>query len=210
MEEILKGGNKIKRVSIDNADKFVLENKLWGYDSYNTEVYAQIAYDESGFLVKFTVREANPLCEKRHHFEEVCEDSCVEFFVNFTPRQSDKYINFEVNAVGITNIAFRSSRYDGVPISLEEIEALKVKPEISKEQWTVTYKIGYDFIRNYFPEFDMDHCDYILGNLYKCGNKTKNKHYLSYFKVDTEKPDYHRPEYFGKFVIEKEGRNLWN
>ena len=36
----------------------------------------------------------------------------------------------------------------------------------------------------------------IRGNLYKCGDKTKTPHYLSAFTIKTEKPDFHRPEFF--------------
>lgn len=77
--------NKIKQVPIEQADKFALKQKLWGFDAYDKEVYAQIAYDNMGFIVKFTIFEVNPLCLKKHHFEQVCEDSCVEFFANFSP-----------------------------------------------------------------------------------------------------------------------------
>ena len=59
----------------------------------------------------------------------------------------------------------------------------------------------FDFIKKYYPEFDMDTCDYIIGNLYKCGDLTEYKHYASYFKMGPN-PDYHRPEYFDKFEIE--------
>jgi tRNA-dihydrouridine synthase A len=34
------------------------------------------------------------------------------------------------------------------------------------------------------------------GNLYKCGDKTPQPHYLSAFPIQSEKPDYHRPECF--------------
>lgn len=194
---------KIKKTAIDQADRFLLKNKLWGSDAYDAEVYARIAYDEEGFIVKFTIKEADPLCEKKQHFEWVHEDSCVEFFVNFTPEQSDKYINFEVNAFGAMNVAFRSDRYDGIPLKIEEVEALGIRADIQAEQWTVTYKIGYSFIKSYYEEFDIDNCEYVLGNIYKCGEKTEVEHYLSYFKVETEKPDFHRPEYFGKIRLQK-------
>lgn len=194
---------KIKKVGIEHAEKFVLENKLWGLDAYIGSVYAQVAYDDEGFTVRFTVGESNPLREKKQHLEFVHEDSCVEFFVNFLPEESDKYINFEVNAAGAMNVAFRSNRNDGVPLMLEEIESFHITPQIQEENWSVTYKIGYDFIKKYYPEFDMKRCDYIKGNFYKCGDKTEIEHYLSYFKVETEQPDFHRPEFFGKISVEK-------
>jgi hypothetical protein len=40
------------------------------------------------------------------------------------------------------------------------------------------------------------------ANFYKCGDKLTVPHYLSWNPVGAEKPDFHRPEYFGllKFV----------
>ena len=202
--EIVKGITKIKNVDIEHAEKFVLENKLWGCDDYMDSVCVQVVYDDEGFIVRFTVGESDPLREKKQHLEFVHEDSCVEFFANFLPEKSDKYINFEVNAAGAMNVAFRSDRNDGVPLKLEEIESFCIMPEIKKDCWSVTYKIGYDFIKKYYPEFDINSCDYIKGNFYKCGDKTEIEHYVSYFKVGTEQPDFHRPEFVGKISIEKE------
>ena len=101
------------------------------------------------------------------------------------------------------NAAFRSNKNDGVPLKMEEIERFHITPQIQEGYWSVTYKIGYDFIKKYYPEFDMNHCDYIKGNFYKCGDKTEMKHYLSYFKVETEQPDFHCPEFFEKINVEK-------
>jgi hypothetical protein len=39
----------------------------------------------------------------------------------------------------------------------------------------------------------------LRGNLYKCADKSKTPHYLSAFPVETEKPDFHRPEFFHEF-----------
>ena len=47
------------------------------------------------------------------------------------------------------------------------------------------FKVGYEF----------------KGNFYKCGDETEIEHYLMWNRVETEKPDYHRPEYFGKFIL---------
>lgn len=193
---------KIKKGDIDYADKFALKNKLWGSDAYMSSVYVQVAYNAEGFIVRFTVGESDPLRNKKHHFEFVHEDSCVEFFVNFLPEKSDKYINFEVNAAGAMNAAFRSNRNDGVPLLLEEIEGFYITPKIENDFWSVTYKIGYDFIQKYYPAFDISSCDYIKGNFYKCGDKTEMEHYISYFKIGTEHPDFHRPEFFCRIYLE--------
>ena len=202
MGEIRKAANKIKNVPIEVADKFMLDNKLWGFEDYHAEVYAQIAYDAQGFIVKFTIGESNPLMEKTHHFEEVCQDSCVEFFVNFTPEHSDKYINFEANAAGIMYVGIGTDRYDNKLLELEEVEGLDIHAERKDKYWTVSYRIGFELIKKYYPQFDIGQCSYLLGNLYKCGSRTAYKHYLTYYKIGCERPDFHRPEYFGKFAVE--------
>lgn len=195
--------SKIKKTTIENADKFVLENKQWGTDAYDKPVYAQIAYDEEGFTVRFTIGESNPLRDKKNHFESVCQDSCVEFFVNFLPEQSDYYMNFEVNAAGAMNVSYRLDRYKSTYLLKEEVESFDITPVIAEDHWTVTYKVGYDFIRKYYPGFDINSAEYVKCNMYKCGDLTEMRHYVTYFEIGCEKPDYHRPEYFGRVDIDK-------
>ncbi len=193
----------IKKTPIELAEKYELSHKLWGSDAYEHAVFVQLTYDADGFIVKFTVDgESDPLREKKSHLAYVHEDSCVEFFVNFTPEDSKHYINFEVNANGCMNVAFRTHRRDASPLEIYEIENLGITPELFDDHWNVTYKITFDFIKKYYPTFDIDTCEYIIGNFYKCGDLTEMPHYISYFKVGTEKPDYHRPEFFGKITVE--------
>ena len=40
----------------------------------------------------------------------------------------------------------------------------------------------------------------LRGNLYKCADKANTPHYLSAFPIETEKPDFHRPEFFDILV----------
>ena len=58
------------------------------------------------------------------------------------------------------------------------------------------FTIPFEFTDRVFK----GHTDTMYGNLYKCGGE--NQHYVSYYPVQTEKPDFHRPEFFGEFVLE--------
>ena len=40
----------------------------------------------------------------------------------------------------------------------------------------------------------------LRGNLYKCADKANTPHYLSAFPIETEKPDFHRPEFFQELM----------
>lgn len=43
----------------------------------------------------------------------------------------------------------------------------------------------------------------IRGNFYKCGDHLAVPHYLSWQPILTEKPDFHRPEFFGDISLSK-------
>lgn len=194
---------RIEKGLVNNAKIIKIDKSLWGYDKYKPEVTLQISYDDLGFNVLYTVFEKNPKRDKKSHLELVHEDSCVELFLKFMPKSSDMYINFEVNANGVMNAAFRKDRQNKQLLKVEEIKALGIKSEIFDDYWCVTYKISYEFLKKYYPDFDINTCEYLLGNAYKCGDKTSVPHYISLFEVGCENPDFHRPEYFNKFEISK-------
>jgi len=113
----------ITKKNSGKKEKIFVDKTNWGFTDYQPEVYATIMYDETGFDVEFVIKEKDPLREKTNHFDEVCEDSCVEFFVNFDPENSDKYINFEVNANGAMQASLRKDRYDYIDLTRSDIES---------------------------------------------------------------------------------------
>src|SRR5690625_7843138 len=40
------------------------------------------------------------------------------------------------------------------------------------------------------------------ANFYKCGDETETPHYLSWNPIDTARPDFHQPSYFGRLLFE--------
>lgn len=194
----------IKNQPLEQAEKIYIDHIGWGMDQYVPETYANLVYDETGFTIKFVVKETNPQTEKKHHQEAVCQDSCVEFFANFDPEHSDKYLNLEVNAIGTMYAAFRPHRYEFEPLTQEEIKEFHIKPAIEEECWHVSYHISLELLQKKYPGFTMESCRYIKANMYKCGDKNRPKHYLSLFPIETESPDFHRPEYFGVIKLHRD------
>lgn len=190
----------IRKTDLESAETFKVDTRLWDSPA-GPDVSVQLVYDDAAFRIKFTVAEINPLAEKTEHYQFVHEDGCVEFFVNFAPEETARYINFETNANGIMNPSFRADRYDSQPLTLEEIESLNIKAEVFDTYWTLTYDMPFDFIKHYYKTFDIGKCEYIIGNLQKCAHNVLPRIRLSYFPIGCEKPDFHRPEYFGRFDV---------
>ena len=173
----------------------------WDKNGYKPVVVFELGLNEKGFTMHINVLETDPLREKTEHLEFVHEDSCVEWFVNFMPEKCDRYFNFEVNANGIMNVAFRKDRYDAQLLSLEDIASLGIKTSIYTTHWEVTYTVPFTLIQKYIPEYQFKEGMVILANFYKCGAETRFPHHGIWNPMPLEKPDFHRPEYFKEICM---------
>lgn len=176
-------------------------DETWDKNGYKPEVVFELSVNEKGFAMHINVQEADPKREKTEHLQPVHEDSCVEWFVNFLPETCDRYFNFEVNANGIMNVAFRKDRYDAQLLSVEDIASLGIKTKILDTYWTVSYVVPFTLIQKYIPEYRFYEGMKIRANFYKCGARTEYKHHGIWNLMPLEKPDYHQPDYFGEIIM---------
>lgn len=174
----------------------------WDENGYKPEVVYELSMNEDGFVMHITVPESDPKRVKTEHLQFVHEDSCVEWFVNFMPEKCDRYFNFEVNANGIMNVAFRKDRYDKQLLTLEDIASLGIKVDIYAEHWEVTYTVPFTLIQKYIPEYQFEEGMTISANFYKCGDLTEFPHYGVWNPLPLDKSDFHQQEYFGEIVLE--------
>ena len=160
-------------------------------------VQAQVANVNGALQVEFLVEEPVDCfrAEVREDNGSSWEDSCVEIFLR-NPENSAEYFNFEITSRGFILAARGSSRQDRQklpPELLAKITRVKQLASVAGNLicWGMTIVIppeifGLDSFRGVTLE----------GNVYKCADKAKTPHYLSAFPIDTEKPDFHRPEFF--------------
>jgi hypothetical protein len=177
-----------------------------GYD-YRPHVEIAMAYSDNEFFIKFYIREDFFKAEKTETNQMVCEDSCVEFFVS--PEDDGVYYNIEFNGIGTCLIGSgtgraSSTRADpGIVSKIRRMTSVGNEPvaEISGDfQWSLTAAIPYEvFFRHKVKDLKGKT---FRANFYKCGDKLKVPHYVTWNPVGTEKPDYHQPQYFGmlKFI----------
>lgn len=196
---IKKTENNIKCINDkawDNANVAKIDKINWPEYNKAPNTTAKILYNDFGIFVQLETDENPILARCREQNSAVCCDSCMEFF--FRPNENDpRYFNFEFNAFGTMYLGVRTSRYDPVHPDKDK-KFFNVKSHVDDKKWVLQFEIPFEYIDEVFG----GHSKTMYGNLYKCGDETETTHYVTYYPVKTENPDYHRPEYFGEFVLE--------
>lgn len=135
----------------------------------------------------------------------VSQDSCVEFFVS--PKCDERYWNFEFNCIGAINASTRTERKN--PRRLTDDELIRINRHASCGTrpfeeleglfaWDLIVEIPLDLIGVEYSGTPIA----MKGNFYKCASGTSLPHYLSWSPINTEHPDFHRPECFGDITLE--------
>jgi hypothetical protein len=163
-------------------------------------VFAECEPSSDCFTVRFSVDEPSD-CFRAEVMEDngsSWEDSCVEIFLQ-NPANPAEYFNFETTSRGYLLAAHGPDRHSRTKLSQQEIDSVVRTKELASVAgnlvcWGVTVQIPATIFG--LKSFDGVS---LKGNLYKCADKSKTPHYLSAFPIETEKPDFHRPEFFQEF-----------
>ena len=187
--------------SID-AWSLISENKIacinWLEYPYQPEVSFKALHNGEMLFIRYDVSEQYLV--RIHNTQDqdpVYQDSCVEFFIL---DKEDQYHNFECNANGVLLSAKGHERNRRTNRSLKELQGILRYPsgvEIADKNYHWSLIIGIPF-----DDVGLARGNSYQANFYKCGDLTTKKHYLSWSPIDTQKPDFHLPEYFGKIEIE--------
>jgi len=127
------------------------------------------------------------------------QDSCVELFISAVNAPS-MYINFEFNSLGFCLAARGPDRVQRTELTPDEYATILRKPEVDNRNqngkicWSLAVEIPKHLL-GATQDQDLRKMD-LCGNVYKCGDKTQEPHWLMAFPINTPKPDFHRPEFF--------------
>lgn len=174
----------------------------WDRYRYMPDVSFSAAYNRDLIFLRYYVRENFFRAENTVPCSKVYEDSCVEFFV--APGDDGYYYNFEFNAIGTCLIASGTSRKGRKYATVEEMAkvlrmgSVGTEPVIEKAgifEWDLTVAISTGIFQG--PQIkDLGGRSFRV-NLYKCGDRLRVPHYLTWNPVGTPAPDFHQPDFFG-------------
>ena len=162
--------------------------------------WAQVCCDDEKLYVRMEAEEKDVRATYSGLLDEVCEDSCLEFFLS--PAENDnRYFNIEMNPNGAMYFGFGTCCENLIRLICQECPV--IVPEITKTEkgWFVNYTIPYWFLRLFFPAFEGKKGDTIRGNFFTCGEQTDPKHFLCWCPVVPRPHAFHNPDCFGKLIF---------
>jgi len=178
----------------------------WKEFSYKPEAGFKMAFTDREILLKYYIREHCTKAEMTEPNQPVWEDSCVEFFVS--PADDGIYYNLEMNPVGTCLLGTGTGRSERTRADSAIIRKIRTKSSLGTApfsekkidgMWSLTVAIPLDVL--YLHNIGNLHGMEFRANFYKCGDRLSMPHYLSWNRIMTAKPDFHKPDFFGKIMF---------
>lgn len=172
---------------------------------YHPLTTISIAHSGSHIYIDFFVRCNYLRAVNYENQSPVSQDSCVEFFI--APNCDNHYWNFEFNCIGTVNASHRTERKNPTRLNDKELDKIKryascgTRPFNEIEglfTWNLTIAIPLDLIGLKYDGSPIN----VKGNFYKCASATSLPHYISWNPINTENPDFHRPDFFGDIILQ--------
>lgn len=170
---------------------------------------ARLLYDPRGIYVAFRVQDQYVISTATKYQDQVCKDSCVEFFVQ--PRPNAGYFNIEMNCGGVTLIYFVEDHrivnrafakhtevekrlFDqmrighSMPVTVPE----EIKTPVA---WEVAYFVPFALFEHYLGRLGEVAGQTWRANFYKCASLTSHPHWASWAPIEGDL-NFHKPEFF--------------
>jgi hypothetical protein len=195
-----------------NVPAIEIINYMGSIPKYRPEVKAKMMYDDENIYVIFQVKDQFVRCLTKEINGPVWEDSACEFFFSPDPAFPDHYFNLEMNCGGTPLMHYNMvPRKESKQLDIEDIKKLEIAhslpqiidPEISNQvTWTLEYRIPLTMLDKYSGVTRPKKGVEWRANFYKIAENNSNPHYITWSFIENPKPDFHKPQYFGKLKFE--------
>lgn len=176
--------------------------------AYKPEVSFTAWHDGKVLHLSYSVKEQSVRAEEGTPGNSVFRDSCVEFFLK--PSADDPhYYNFEWNAVGTLYLAYRTGRKDPENAPAQVLSMVRATSSLGTQtfperkgetEWKLDIEIPVEAL--WHSGLESWNGLKARANFYKCGDGLSVPHYITWAPIETENPDYHRPEFFAPVDFE--------
>ena len=171
---------------------------------YRCRTEARLGLSESGLEVLMCAWEEPIIAKETRWGGDVYLDSCMELFLMPFPETDKRYLNIEINPMGVAHVGCGEGR-NGRTVHRERVEGMDIKACHTSGFWALRFCVPNSLVTEHFGKPFKD-SGLMRGNLYKCSGPALHEHYGCWNAVGTAAPDFHRPEYFGDMLIEPKDR----
>lgn len=184
------------------------------YESGEKELTeAKIVWDDTRIYFSFACEDKHIWAEHYEHNSAVFRDDCCEAFICPSPSERERldYINYEINCIGSWLAGYHAkSRGDdrrwtdcrGIEIG-RFINGTCGNDEDEDNGWVLEFSIPFEHFREFGASFPPKDGQIMYIGLHRLGGKT-NFQYSQWAPSQTEKPNFHRPQDFGKVTLSAE------
>ena len=186
-----------------------------GSSDHRPIVNARLVYDAQNIHGIFRVKDRFVVCRHTAYQDPVCQDSCVEFFVQ--PKPDKGYFNFEFNCGGALLLYYIEDNTpvqtpDGtkgfrrsvkVPWELgSQVRIAHSQPQVVDPEeecpttWTIEFQIPILLFETYCGALGDPHGQTWRANFYKCADNSSHPHWASWSPIG-ELLSFHQPAVFG-------------
>lgn len=170
----------------------------WGC-AYTPPAFARVGWNENGIYALMYAYEETIRANVANFGGQVCEDSCLEFFLKPNPASDARYINVEINPRGVAHIGIGEGRGNRQKFSSPPDGFIVTHSEHYGGWWAVSYELDVQFLQAHFGNCLLPGQE-MRGNFYTC-DESIHPHFGACFPVKAQKPDFHRPEFFGSMML---------
>ena len=178
----------------------------WGEFPYRPEVKFRIAHTGTCILLHYVVNERTSRAAYGDDLGQVWTDSCVEFFSS--PADDGYYYNLETNCIGTVLLCCGKNREGREAAPGRVLDSVKRYATLGRQtfderpvgQWELSLVVPSSF----WFKHDIKSLSglEVTANFYKCGDELSTPHFLSWNPITIDRPDFHRPDFFGRVRFE--------
>jgi len=193
------------------ADRLTIDEFPWYESGTKQGTTAAMLYDDSAVYVLFICEDSHIHAREIRPNGDVYLDSCVELFAKPGAGEGDGYFNFEANCCGTVHLGFGPARGGRRLAGDDVLAAVAVAGSVptptrdetpGDDGWWLAAKLPFAAIGQLAGAKVAAAPGAVWrANFYRCGGKT-DPQYACWKAIECEKPDFHRPEFFGTLTFE--------
>ena len=171
----------------------------------------RMLHDRRALHVQFRCRDRHISARASRLNGDVYLDSCVELFAMPSPDAGGEYVNLEINCCGCIHLGWGPGRGGRRLVGADLARRVRIAtsvPSATKDespgdrQWWVAVSLPFAALSAFTGRRGRPGPgDVWRANLYRCGGQTDDQ-YACWSPIDWPRPDYHRPEFFGRLCFE--------